>query len=192
MKKKVLSLAVLMASVFTFGTMAQTNAQATDNNKTCTEASCPKAAKGMKGNKKMKGERPNPFDGINLTADQQARLKVIRDNAKQQREAAKAEKSKAVQGKVEKGKFDKDRADRRPDFSQKRKDYLGQIKEVLTPEQYVVFLENSYFQQAPMKKGPMVQGKMAKRDGKKDFKGSKEQKNKSGKGRIDQKAKVSK
>lgn len=191
MKKKVLSLAVLMASVFTFGTMAQTTATVSDNNKTCTEASCPKAdkavkgQKGQKGNKDMKPNRPNPFEGINLTADQQTRLQAIRDNAKQQREAAKADQSK-----VEKGKLDKDRADRRADFANKRKDYLGKVKEVLTPDQYVVFLENCYVQQMPMKQGHMARGKMAKHDGKKGFKASKGQKDFSKKGQKGQSGRI--
>ncbi len=57
----------------------------------------------------------NPFEGITLTADQQAKLDVLKSN----KEA-------------------------RPDRRQMKREYLAKVKEILTPDQYVVFLENSF------------------------------------------------
>ncbi|MDE6556528.1 MAG: hypothetical protein K2K55_06145 [Duncaniella sp.] len=163
MKKKVLSLAVLMASVFTFGSMAQTTDVQKDNSRPCKEAKCQKAGKAD-----IERQSPNPFEGINLSADQQTRLQAVRETAKMQRKALKAEKE---------AKKSADRADRLAQMKKNRQDYLVQIKEILTPEQYVTFLENVYVQQAPMfkkggmHKGSMDKGKMAKRDHKKGSNG---------------------
>lgn len=153
MKKKVLSLAVLMASVFTFGSFAQTKSDNKDA--ACTKTECPAKAKGDKA-----ANRPNPFEGINLTADQQTRLQAIREKAKAERTEQMAQKKAA---KAEKKQADATARDaRRAEMTKKRQDYLVQIKEVLTPEQYVVFLENCYVQQAPQGKASM--GKHARFD----------------------------
>ena len=101
----------------------------------------------------------NPFEGLNLTADQQAKLEALKQNC-----PMKADKQKA-------DKQDK-KNDRKADMMAKRiqgkRDFLAQVKSILTPEQYVQFLENSCVN------GQNRQGKMnhpQKMDGKKGPKG---------------------
>ena len=101
----------------------------------------------------------NPFEGLNLTADQQAKLEALKQNC-----PMKADKQKV-------DKQDK-KNDRKADMMAKRiqgkRDFLAQIKSILTPEQYVQFLENSFVN------GQNRQGKMnhpQKMDGKKGSKG---------------------
>ena len=101
----------------------------------------------------------NPFEGLNLTADQQAKLEALKQNC-----PMKADKQKA-------DKQDK-KNDRKADMMAKRiqgkRDFLAQVKSILTPEQYVQFLENSFVN------GQNRQGKMnhpQKMDGKKGSKG---------------------
>lgn len=71
-------------------------------------------------------ERPNPYTGIELTPEQQTSLQQL-----------------------DRGR----RESRRNAAENARRDYLNKVKEVLTPEQYVIFLENVYVQ-AP--DGPAV------------------------------------
>lgn len=99
------------------------------------------------------------FAGITLTADQQNRLTALRENARAQREAYHAEakaNKEAKKADMAKGKKDSKRADmakgnkdgkRAEGFAKRRearKNYLNGVKEILTPDQYVVFLENVY------------------------------------------------
>lgn len=137
MKKTILSLAVLFATTFSFSAFAQAPAA---ENAACGEKTecCQNAL----------------FEGITLTPDQQTKLQELNASrakaAKERKEAAKAER---------KAKGDNKKA--------ARKDYLNSVKSVLTPEQYVIFLENAYVN-AP--------AKMGTRDGKaahKDMKGDK-------------------
>lgn len=129
MKKTILSLAVLFATSFSFSALAQAPAEG---------ASC-------------SGDKPECcetvlFEGIILTPDQQTKIqelnasraqaaKVKKEAAKQKKEAAKADR---------KAKAEAKKAD--------RKDYLNSVKSVLTPDQYVIFLENAYVN-APARMG---------------------------------------
>ncbi|MDE5786734.1 MAG: hypothetical protein K2H98_09395 [Duncaniella sp.] len=127
MKKTILSLAVLFATTFSFSTFAQ--APAAENAACGEKTECCQSAL---------------FEGITLTPDQQTKLQELNASrakaAKEKKEAAKAER---------KAKGDNKKA--------ARKDYLNSVKGVLTPEQYVIFLENAYVN-AP--------AKLAQRDGK--------------------------
>lgn len=62
------------------------------------------------------------FEGITLTPEQQTKIAAI-----------KADRQKAVK---------EARENRKADRRNCKRDYLNKMKEVLTPEQYVVFLEN--------------------------------------------------
>lgn len=96
----------------------------------------------------------NPFEGITLTADQQTKLDALKAECKARREACKGcancpqqancdknckpgEKCAKAECPVAAGK-DKAVDDR----MQQRRDYLNKVKAILTPEQYVTFLEN--------------------------------------------------
>lgn len=140
-----------------------------------------KDRKGKKDHKNRKGGKPcsgtcragkcdlNPFEGLNLTEQQQTELRQLCD---QQKEACKAN--------FEARKEKKQQADSAM-FAQRRAakaDRLNKIKAILTPEQYVQFLENSYLNAANPGKG-MKPGK-GHRDG--DRKGMKP-----GKGQKDRK-----
>lgn len=73
-------------------------------------------------------QRPCPFDGLNLTADQQARIKALQETCRAENRQDKADR------KAEKARQRDDR----------RRQYLNNVKEILTPEQYVTFLENNF------------------------------------------------
>ncbi|MDE7410705.1 MAG: hypothetical protein K2M94_01545 [Paramuribaculum sp.] len=124
---------------------AQTDAKC-DGAKECKKEKCEKKCD-KKGDKKChKGERKecNPFAGLQLTEQQQAALKAIpcpREVMKQAKQDCKADK-KACEN-TNKAQVCKDI----------KKNYLNQVKAVLTPEQYVQFLENTYMNQAPGKNG---------------------------------------
>lgn len=76
----------------------------------------------------------NPFEGLNLTADQQAKIEALKANCPMKADKQKADKQ--------------DKKDRKAEMMQKRiqgkRDFLAQLKGILTPEQYVTFLENSF------------------------------------------------
>lgn len=137
MKKTILSMAFMMlASTFALTTNAQnitsTPASAECNQKECVNPQdCKKAC---------------PFDGLNLTAEQQEKVKdlnnaleVSRKNLKQE---AKAENTEMK--------------DRRKELRQK---YIDDLQEILTADQFVTYLKNYYVNQAgprPQKVGKGV------------------------------------
>lgn len=153
MKKKVLSIAVLLMSVFTVSSVAQNPAvqpcQTPSQCKTvqCANTQCPGAPQCL-----------SPFEGLNLTDKQKSELEALKPS-KEQIQAKKAEV---------KAKKEADRQQRRDQKQQSRKDYLSKVKAILTPEQYVQFLENSYVNQIP------------NGDKNKNFKGKKDLRNDNG------------
>lgn len=92
----------------------------------------------------QKAKCPSPFEGIELTAEQKTKLDALKGECDSQKQ--KCDKTKADTQKAKK----QEKVARQQD---KRKAYLSKIKEILTPEQYVQFLENSFMQQRPNKKG---------------------------------------
>lgn len=133
-------LAVAIASMASFSTMAQVSAKATSG---VEAVKCDKAGKdGCDFKKECKGA--NAFEGINLTADQQSKLDALKADCKAKREQYKADRKAA-----------KDQA--RTDRKQAKRDYLNRVKGILTPDQYVVFLENIVVSDAP-KGGPRPNG----------------------------------
>ncbi len=141
MKKSILSIAVLFASMTAFSAAAQTPTNTTSNCKAKTECGKPCPNKDA--------AKYNPFAGLNLTDKQKADLQALKPNKET---VAKAK----TEAKAEKQAQRKQMAEKR---IQNRRDYLAKVKNILTPEQYVQFLENSYVDQAF--KGPQ-HGKMAK------------------------------
>lgn len=121
MKKKILSIALVLAGLM--GTSAMAQSPATPQ-QTTTQATSRPAAK----------NRPNPFDGLNLSEKQQAEIKALREGCKAERQKI-AEKEKAEKKEMKEQRM-KD-----------AKEYLAKVKDILTPEQYVQFLENAYLNQ---------------------------------------------
>lgn len=146
MKKTILSLAVILASMGAISASAQT--QETKTCKNATECS--------KGADMKKGPAFNPFAGLNLTEQQQSALKALKPDKSQMKSGEKKEKSKDMT-QAEKQAQRKENMEKR---IQGRRDYLAKVKTILTPEQYVQFLENNFVDQS-MKQGP-AHGKMAK------------------------------
>lgn len=154
MKKKIMILAVAVASMAGFSTYAQ--------QLSATATSGVQSEKCVKGEKKCcdksvcKGG--NAFEGIALTPDQQSKLDALKANCKASKEKCKADKKAAKE---------QARADRK----QAKRNYLNQVKGILTPEQYVVFLENIVVSDGPRdgaRPGGRQEGKM--RMGGKDMK----------------------
>lgn len=134
-------------------------------------------AKGNKGNKGMnqKADRPkfNPFDGVQLTPDQQQRLQVLQQGLGPV-QLTPEQQAKIKQNpdltKEQKAQLKKERKAQK---QQAKKDYLKGVKEILAPDQYVVFLENCYLYT------PQDQGKAVKKSYKqKSQKGKKSDKSK--------------
>lgn len=112
------------------------------------EGECKLEKKGKKGNKegKLEGKRQafNPFDGVQLTDDQQQRLQVLQQGlgpvqlSKKQQERIPENKNLTEEQKKQL------KAERKAQKLEAKKNYLNGVKEILTPEQYIIFLENVY------------------------------------------------
>ncbi len=141
MKKTVSSLLIATMSLCSVSAFAQAKTQECNNDckKECT-TECAKPEKCRKGDKKT----CNPFEGLNLTEQQQAALKAIPCP----REVMKASRQQCKDNKTECNK-----ADRRKMSKDIKLNYLKQVKSVLTPEQYVQFLENNFVNQGFHKAG---------------------------------------
>ena len=147
MTKKILSLIVLTASMFSVSAFAQKPAD-------CKAANCPEKPACTE----VKCGRPDPFIGITLTPDQQTKLKQLNDAKKAKCDAAR---------KDAKNKIKADRMQRDSIAKASKKEYLDGVKAILGPDQYVVFLENIVLTQ-PSPKAPMHHGdKAVKKHGQK-------------------------
>ena len=129
MKKKILSLAVIAMSMFSINAVAQNpttnNAPAKECKKECKASQC--------NDKKCDKQCPALFSGMNLTTEQQAQFKAL-----QEKRATK------MRQRVENAKA-QIQSDRRQNDSLRmadRKNYLEEVKAIVGPDQYVIFLEN--------------------------------------------------
>lgn len=144
MKKKILSALVITAALFstTPAFAAPRGAKAKcDSPAACTPRACCDS---------VKGKLPCPFEGLELTDAQKEKLKAIKRPACPDKRAC-ADSLKT-----------KDRPALTPEQKRAKRiegrtGYLKSVKEILTPEQYVKFLENS-FVNSPVK------GKKDKKD----------------------------
>ena len=118
-----------------------------------------KELKADKRGGKRGGEASNPFEGLNLTADQQTKLDALKKECQEARKAkAEARKSQAQQ-----------RKDANKEAAKTaRTEELAKIKAILTPEQYVQFLENNFVNARHGKKAAKDNGRLAKNDRKCD------------------------
>lgn len=132
--KKIITLAIAAIALIGLPAVAQEQA-----NTTCTKEGCEKAVpeKGPRFNGK-KGQRPDVFEGITLTEAQQkaiADLKAQRmEKYKQKRDAAKADRRQNDSTAMATRKAS-------------QREYLNNMKGILTPDQYVIFLENIVLEQ---------------------------------------------
>lgn len=140
MKKILIASLALIASTVSF---AQTPEHNCNGNGRCAQnrQECAGHQEGCRQNRcdgqHRQCQAPNPFEGIELTQEQTAAIEQARANCRQAcSEAA-----------------DSARTCRRENRAQ----MLNTIKGILTPEQYVKFLENSFIQNPQMGKG-MRQG----------------------------------
>lgn len=138
MKKKILSIALVLAGLMGTSAMAQSPSTAQQVAQTATTAATPKANK------------VSPFDGLNLSEKQQAEIKALREGCKVERQKI------AEQEKAEKKEMKEQR-------KKDTKEYLAKVKEILTPDQYVQFLENAYMTQSNRPFGSFQGGKQGMR-----------------------------
>ncbi|MBD5171638.1 MAG: hypothetical protein HDT02_00210 [Bacteroidales bacterium] len=133
MKKKIFGIALAALSLVAFNGVAQ------DNTGNCVSKECAAAKKEMKKDIRQK---QNPYEGLNLTDAQKTKLEQLdakRFEAKQkQMQAAKDEKKARKEERMAKNKA---RCEARKTA---KKDYLEEVKAIIGPDQYVVFLENYY------------------------------------------------
>lgn len=122
MKKILLSAVVVTMSLFSFNAMA--------HGKQCDKKDCQKETcdKHKKCNKKVKHDCPNPFAGIELTQAQQAQLDALKESCPSKE--------------MKKGDRKKNRQFRDSVAREAKVKHLAEVKKILTPEQYVQFLEN--------------------------------------------------
>lgn len=167
MKKKIL---IMLMAVL--GTTAVMNAQQTD-------VKCAKATKCetkcTKPNKCSRSLCAGAFEGITLNDSQKAAIAKIDSNY-----YAKAREARTANRDARKDMRKEQRAQRmttdsaaRADRMQRRLAYLREFQKVLTPEQYVTFLENTAVQAANPGKA-FRSGHKDMRNGGKDKKGGKD------------------
>lgn len=118
MKKKILGLAAIAMSMISFSSLAQTQQSDTccETSQQCvaSQYNCPVGD--------IQGKKADPFTGLTLTDSQKAQLQQLKTKCATERSAQRAEKRQA----------------RRDN----RKQYLEEVKAIIGPDQYVMFLEN--------------------------------------------------
>lgn len=101
--------------------------------------------KAGKHNGKVLAEaRFNPFDGIQLTDDQQQRLQVLQQGLGPVMLDKKEQADIPVNPQLTPEQKKQLKEEKKAKKLEAKKNYLNGVKEVLTPEQYVIFLENVY------------------------------------------------
>lgn len=148
MTKKILGLTLLLAAAGLTAT-AQDCCQQQQAKNECQQANGNECSKGNAG------KSFNPFDGLNISAGQQARLDSIAVNCPKAKKHGRKSEGKAKACCTtdscckENGKAKACCAtdscctmQNKVDPRQASAEYLAKVKEILTPEQYVGFLEN--------------------------------------------------
>ncbi len=173
MKKKVLGLALMAMALVGFNGMAQDNTQNCNNQSCTSQTQCQKGNKGMK---KEAREAKNPYEGLNLTDAQKSKLAQL-DSKRQAERKAKMEALKADKNaqKADKSKSDADRKAKMEARKADKIQYLQEVKEIIGPDQYVVFLENFYVNGGSQQGGKAIHQSKAGKKGMAHNKGGKDQ-----------------
>lgn len=134
MKKQVLSFIVLGMSLFSLTASAQhrLNGERNRAQKPTTECCENPGCRNNDGTCSPMECCP-AFEGLNLTQEQQTKLKALCEKSETQRQ----EKTKANKEARKERRVQSD-SERRAE----QRNYLTEVKEILTPQQYVQFLEN--------------------------------------------------
>ena len=141
MKKRILGLALIAMSMAAIGANAQTNSNCPNDNSNCTKTECTRSQKCGKGDA-YKLRSNAVFDKMNLSADQKAKLQALKQKkAEARKAAAEARKAQKQRGNTEA------RASREAE----KKQYLQDLKAIIGPDNYVIFLEDYYVQDNPGK-----------------------------------------
>lgn len=90
-----------------------------------------------------------PFDGLNLTEAQKTQIQELCNSCAQQQKAGKQQ----------------NKAAKKAARQECKKQMLAQLKTILTPEQYLQFLENSFVNAAQQQPKAAKQGKKGQRQG---------------------------
>lgn len=137
MKRRILSIAFVAISTILFTSVAN-NKEGCPNEKCKTECN-----RGEELKKGRPGNCPkfNPFDGIELSDAQKKQLRSMAEECK-------ADKQKKAQAKKE--MFEAKKKERKD----MHKKHLEKMKHILTPEQYVKYLENMVINQPQKRMGP--------------------------------------
>ncbi|MCM1029542.1 MAG: Spy/CpxP family protein refolding chaperone [Pseudoflavonifractor sp.] len=151
MKKRFLSLAIAALAFSSLSSFGQSAGDSTSDKSQATPG-CAQAY-GDKGQKRA----PCPFDGLNLNADQKAQLEAL--NAERQKSREEARKGALESRKAERERSRATREKARESRKAERRAYLDKVKAILTPEQYVTWLENMAVNQ-DMKAPANRRGKM--------------------------------
>lgn len=145
-KKIVMAMAIMAATAFS--ATAQNPASENCDNKECAKKEC--------SDKNKKCRADFAFEGIALTTEQQTAIKKLNEER---------------MDKVKEARKSKGQADSLARMARRQEafDYLHAVQKILTPEQYITYLENSVV-------NSRGQGKMISRDFKKgkDFRNAKD------------------
>jgi uncharacterized low-complexity protein len=144
MIKKFMSLAIVAALSLGMTTMATARSHgraAKDKTEQVSKSDKKCHRGGPKGEgpcDSLRQDRFDPFVGITLTDAQKSQLEALKPEGKCGEKPGKCGEKPEGQCKCPSC----DSTAQRPDPRAAQREYLGKIKEILTPDQYVVFLEN--------------------------------------------------
>lgn len=144
MKRTILSLMMAIGIISAASAFAQ---QASNNpTTTCTRTTCQNACPVAQPGKAPKIDMMAPFAHLNLTDAQKQQIeKINNETIAQRQQLAKDRKSDKRDSKARRDSLKRQERSKRIEARQAaRNEYLAKIKQVLTPEQYTQFLENSY------------------------------------------------
>lgn len=130
MKRKIFSLLFVAISTIMFTSYAQSNN--TENDST---QSCNKCCKFDKKGKHHRMKHTNPFEGIELSDNQKEQLKDLHQKRRNEMKDFRKNKNEGDTCKMKSPR-------------EMRRQQLDDLKNILTPEQYVQYLENSYMNQS--------------------------------------------
>lgn len=175
--KKIFTSMMLAVALLAGGTAYAQNQVQGSTGATVQKENVDKNAKAKKGGKKgMRQANPaprfNPFDGVQLTDDQQQKLQVLRQGLGPVQLTPQEQAKIKENPNLTKEQKQQLKAEKKAKKMEAKKNYLNGVKEILTPDQYVIFLENCYLY-APQGQGQVKAKAPAMKQGKKAKKGKK-------------------